>query len=257
MAREAPAGLWDRLHGRNRILVTNLLLAVAGLVVVGRLVQVWHAWRQSSADGLFQGISGIEESRVISFAEALRFSSVQLGVIPTAFGALAAFAVLVLAGHASSARLPLGWRRGVVGVVVAVAALTLGQALLQLYVTLYTHTALSEDVSIFGLNDWGATLGFGITAAVEALTAAALIVLALAWWPGAVGGSGLLPDDEEDVLPLSGDDEDFTPPTAPPQVTRAARATRVEAEPEPAAPPPRLRPDGSSESGYDEFRFGR
>ena len=264
------AGLWERLHGRNRILVTNLLLAAAVLVVVGQLARLWNAWRQSGQEGMFQGVPELEASRVIGFAEALRFSRVQIGVLPAAFGALAALAVLVLAAHETAARLPLAWRRFVVGGTVLVAALTLGQALIHLYVTLYTHTSMSgSEVDIYGLNDWGTTLGVGLTAAVEALVATAIMLLGLAWWPGAVGRSGLLPDDEDDDLaqPRSQSAEEatgsapgFTPPSARPRATGVAgglSADRTGSEAAPAGRPPRLRPDGSSESGYDEFRFGR
>ena len=274
MARDGRSdGPWGRLPARYRVLVTNLLLAVIVILAFGRVQLLWRAWRMSGDETIF-GAPWSQESRILSFAEALRFAAFEIVAAPTGLSAVAAFAVLFLVAHPKLSRLPLTWRRSVAGVTLGAVGLTLLESLIRLYVTLYAHTTAGPQDWMAGLDDGqsglAAVLAGGGGAGAEAVVAVVLIILGLAWWPGRGGDGGLLATNEDDLDEDDLDEDDAEDERrdvgddladagdADEGGYAAPRERATAADPaEQAAPRPRLQPDGSSESGYDEFRFGR
>lgn len=273
--RPASASLWDRLRGRHRILVTNLLLAIVLAVVISNALYVINAIRQSGDESAFPEILGEPSTRLLHLAVLMRYRYWETDFQLALYAVLAAVAVFALAGHGSARSLSLRWRRGVV--VTALGATCVGViiALFEMFLALYALTAVSETMreAQFGMSD-RMIIGGMVRPGIEVALGLVVVIVGLAWWPTRAGERGLLDDDED----LSLDDAaDASVPTryaspdtavraAPPSAAAAgvSAATPASAASEFARPAseekepvvrPRLRPDGSSDSGYDQFRF--
>ena len=248
-------GVLDRLRGRHRILVTNLLLAALFAATAAQVWSLWTTWRRAETDlGFLPMPPGQEPSRLLTM-----FGMLQYGYGPvqnlTPLALAAAVGVLVLVGHGSAERLPLGWRRGVAALAAGALALIVVQAAARLLIIVNGFSAIPDSMReiYFFDSDPGTALVVAATPLSEVLIGGALIVLALASWPG--GPTGLLPDDEDELEDLpDGPGSQDTGAFAPPEQGQPNAAEEPSAR---AAAEPRLRADGSSESGYDPFRFGR
>ncbi len=253
MGRATDAGsLWDRLPGRHRVLITNLLVLVVVAVAVGDAIVVIDAIRESGDQDMYAGPEGEESSRLLQLSFLLRYVSVPLGIL-SSVTVLAVLGIFVLAGHHTLRRQPLGWRRGVFVAALAATGMALAIAVLKVFLAVNVMTSVSKETRemYLGLADRATVVHGFIEPGVELTMGAVLIILGLAWWPRRPGERGLLDDDAEPEAEL---DEPIEPEQyAPPAPPVAAQST-LEETPEIR---PRLRPDGSSDSGYDQFRFGR
>lgn len=264
--------LLDRLRGRHRVLVANLLVIVVLLVVLAQWLAILMAWWQS-ADMEF-GPVGEESSRLLAMAGLFQYTGLQLfGAVAIAVMGAAGAALLV--GHPTARGLPLGWRRAVAVAVLAGVGLFVAQAVVRLFVIVVAFLSVPAELRtmFWATEDWTGIVSTAIPPAVELLIGIALVVLALAWWPGGGRRTGLLEDDEDDEDHGDGDgfdeegeegedgevpgDDGEAPDGDPFAPSRPADGSGSGAAPQPAQPQPRLRPDGSSDSGYDPFRFGR
>lgn len=253
MDRAAESGgLWERLRGRHRVLVTNLLAVAAAAAALGGLAVVVNAVRVSRDQTVFPTFPGQDLPWLVFLDEALTFSLYPFEFSLVWVGLACALGVFALAGHASSAPLPLPWRRGVAAVALAAIVLPVLLSAFRVFVAVYAFSSTpqeSENV-YFAPREWSVVLPNLVRPGVAVVLGAALFIIGLAWWPGRPGEPGLLSDDDDELLDTALPTTDrYAPPTP--------RDRPAEADVPQPEPQPRLRPDGSSDSGYDEFRFRR
>lgn len=245
--------LWERLRGRHRVLVANLLAVCAVACALAGLAVVVTAVRQTRDRAIFPTFPGQDIPALVLVDEALNFSLFTFEFSLVWTGMACALGVLALAGHGSSATLPMTWRRAVAAVAVGAVAVEVVLSAFRIFVALYamSNTPAEAENVYFAPRDWSVVLPNIVRPGVSVLLGVALVIVGLAWWPGRPGEPGLLVADEVDepVETVAATPDGYAPP--------ATRDRPTVAEAPDPTPQPRLRPDGSSDSGYDEFRFRR
>ena len=247
---EGPS-LWDRARERPR----NVLMALlAGVVAVGGVVP-WlilvDTWRGSGDPGMFPDL-GEAVPRALVMADMLQymyFSSATATVPPLSM--VAAAALLALVAQAREPDLSAGGRRAAVLLVVVVTVAATVAVAVRLGLVLYAKTSVPEElVGIY----FSPSTGIGSALALlgpfaELLAWSVVLRLGLACW------------SVEEVEDLHEADEVEEVDRAPaPEVGHGLPEREDLSPPEPPrewVDPARLRPDGSSDSGFDEFHFRR
>lgn len=240
---------------RLRMAAGNVFAVAAVVSVVIVAVNLMNTWMWTS-DGGYIGEDGQTLSRWHTFAQSVYYGDVQVSAI----GLLAVIMLLWLAGAAAARSVPLSWRRTVVLVAVGATAGSILLSALVLAVSVWGALLVPADIqeAYFGDPTWQSTVLQLIRPLVAVLAWSAVLVLGIGCWPREeiVPGEGDLDDDQVDELLAHGT-------VAHPQGADYRRpgddaATHPAAEaPVLGRDPARLRSDGSSDTGYDEFRFRR
>lgn len=239
---------------RVRSTLTNLLVATVALGALVPWLGIAQAWRVTGDPNMFP-TSGLEVSRLLLLADVLEYWPLQAGPAVAVIVMAAAVGVIVICGPWSDRDVPLGRRRAIVlgsGAAAAVAALS---PVFRIAVVLYAMTSTPDELSGLyltdrrGLSDLQSLSGL----AVEVLGWSVVLLLGVRWWPRddeTVVADGADRADEDDVQNVG--ELDAGVEGSPNGGLRSLPEV-----PRQGATPARLRPDGSSDSGFDEFRFRR
>lgn len=243
------SGLWGGTPARGRSLVSALLLvlvAVGALVPWLRLVDAWIL----AGDPATYGSPGMEVPRLLIVVDLLQYLP-PASHVAVLVAMAAAVGLLVIGARPHAPDLVTENRRGVVALVGVVGVLSALRAVIHaaLVVVVFVSTP-DEVVEMYAggrraLRDLQQLMALG----AEALAWSVIVILAVGQWGRAEERSD---DDDVDVPgsgPVEPREEAPAAPEGPPQSLRTAPVERVD--------PARLRPDGSSDSGFDEFHFRR
>lgn len=231
--------------------VVLLALVAVGSALAGVLALVSALRWGLSEDGIFLDDSG-PASALISVAATLSYTRNQLGAVLPVAGMVAVAVLLALNTAGRARRIDVTWRRRVAIVVVgAIGAHLLVGAVQVGIVAVAWWVVESEDVALV-------LAGSPFLSELQLLLPILLDVL---FWAGLLA---LLIAARRTVDPCDPGD----PETADPQAPEVSEPVSDEPVPTPSveqipsAPvegpdPSPIRADGSSDSGYDEFRFRR
>lgn len=271
MQRGSVATVWRDTPAAIR---SALMVVLGGVALVGALLP-WltlvSAWTQTSA------AVGPEVSRLLVVRDALVYGLLTYGQPVTPYAVAAAVALVVLSGAGAvsdvgsrekraadgeaAAVEPGRPRLGELGVPTAVAVLAamlgLVVAVVPFVLDVYATTASAQDSSqglIFYPDAMTLTARL-LASVVVAAAWSVVLLLAFARWRGVPRG----PDADSDGR-AAGTGEGARPdraaaadsPTDPPVSAHGTVAGTTR-----PTEPARLRPDGSSDSGFDEFHFRR
>lgn len=248
-------GLITSVSRRQNRLLTDLLAAAALVGGIRDLLAMASVWLTALDASRFGGDASLSLSdrlylQTAGFGYSITMGGID-GPLPVWLGLIG---VLILARATPPAR-PLSGRRlrasaAAAGAIMAALAVLNGAALQFWFFWQQATDNLSDW--ILGESDQWTILRPLFGAAFDVLILVAVAVLAVAWWPRRLRPAGADHEAEER------ESESWEVRTA----HRVSPFERPPAEePEhpsgPATEPPRLRSDGSSDSGYDEFRFRR
>lgn len=252
MSTGETSQLWSATPRSLRDALTTVLLC---LVVIGAIVPwlaIADAWRLAADPSMYPD-PGNEVPRLFIVVDLIHY----LPSGPSAGTALlamaAALGLLVIAAHSSALDVATGRRRAILLVVGILGFLSMLTALARVGLLLAVMTSPPEELTevyFGGRSGLGDVRGLLVPFA-EVLGWSAVLILGVAWWrrvDGAFVGDDL--EGEED--PGHHDAAGEHAWSEQPQVDRLPDVT-----PQERVDPARLRPDGSSDSGFDEFHFRR
>lgn len=272
--RPSPGDLERRIRGRWRAALITVLSLVAGVSVVVEVLVLVRAWQAAGEEIAYSPPDPQGMSRLVVMADVLPWVSLQLTTVTAGFGAVAAGIGLGLlaSGHASRVARAVLLVAVAVGLATAVSRFVIHAN--WLIATLDgTETALGPPDTFAGLTRL-------LVAGVDGLLWVAALIVGLVWRPARGDESQADADDEVSLtapaagtpgsveagqggLAAAAGREELTgsgTSVPPPQQVHLSGAGEGRGEtpalPDPATGP-RLNPDGSSDSGYDEFRFRR
>lgn len=259
-----PLDLAGRVRGQWQVALTTLLVLVAAIVAFVQVLIIVRSWQLAGADQGFASEGGEPISRLDAMAQYLIYGPLQMGSMDLVAGAVPAAVAFALVAHRadSDAADPSedseGWRRLAWLATVLAAVLGLLAALARTFVHVSWLVSMNDAFEVFGPEDTAFSAIRLLGALTEALLWVAALILGVLWRPVAperdsdddVGRPGDEPDLAREREVREPAEERVVPPAAP------ATAYARPAEPDPA-PGPRLEEDGSSDTGYDEFRFRR
>lgn len=265
--QRGPLDLGSRIPGPWRKSLTAVLVLVAWAVALAQLLLVVRAW-QIAGDEI--GLRHPREpalTQLSVMAEVMSWLTLQGGSLDVAVGAGAATIAFALLGQPAAAAIGIGWRRAAWTATIVVAVVSLATALVGIFVQANWVIVINDSTtrSFFGEPDTAVGLARLLGVLADGLLWAAALIVGLLWRPGVVGLRWFEEEDDAvaegaaaggDVGANVGDD---LADHLDRQVTRSAPPSNAYTRPVTAdpAPGPRLEADGSSDSGYDEFRFRR
>lgn len=232
--------------------LTTILLAI---VVLGALVPwlgIAQAWRVAGDPNMVP-TPDLEVSRLLFLADVLEYWPRQAGPAVAVIVMAAAVGVIVISGPWSDREVPLGRRRAIVLACWAAAAVAALSPVFRIAVVLYAMTSTPDELSGLYLTDRGGLSDLQSLSglAVEVLGWSVVLLLGVWWWPRddetvvADGADGADEDDVQNVAELD----------AAVESSSNGGLSSLPEVPRQGVTPARLRPDGSSDSGFDEFRF--
>ena len=257
--RRSAQDLWGRIRGPWHRGLTTLMVLVAATVAILEVLLLVTMWQFAGNEVASYGSQdGLVVTRMSLMAQMLTYLPFGVGSPGVLGGAVAAAAAFALAAHRPDSDAAGAWRR--VSWAAAFIAVATGMlaVLLRFFVHSYALIAMDESVQeVFGLADALVGPGRVLGAGADGLLWIGALVLGLVWRADAwslASEEELEPDDE---LEGAGSEEDTDP--SHDEVTSPAVPPVAYDRPAVPEPPtgPRLEPDGSSDSGYDEFRFRR
>ena len=238
---------------RTRSALTGILVVIAVIGAVVPWLAIAEAWRIAGDPTMFPAPAQ-DVSRWLFVAEMMSYGLFTSGGGISVLAMGATVAVLVIAAGSRAVDTRTGrWRTVDLAVAVALLASVAAAlaALARLLLVGYAWTSTPDElIGIYVSDSSGMSVALRLLApAAEVLGWTAVLLLALAW-------------RRRDDGALPGDDLDEDDPGHPDDPGEDASVETPPADPLPGVPrervdPARLRPDGSSDSGFDEFHFRR
>ncbi|MCA1783234.1 MAG: hypothetical protein ABR500_01680 [Dermatophilaceae bacterium] len=254
--------LLQRTPMRLRGPITIMLVAI---VVIGALVPwlgIAQAWLLTG-NPEFRGVPGQGMSRWLFLAEVLQYWPLQAGAGSTVVAMAAALSLVAICGSWAVRAATLGRRRVAFLVVVVAIAFAVLALLSRLILVLYPMTLTWDELPGLSLAERdGLTIAqslLGLSAEMLAWTV--VLMVGATCWPR--GDMALADDGHVAAGEVGGEDvadRNMGERNAPAEVSPVEEQKALggpDQGPREPVDPARLRRDGSSDSGFDEFHFRR
>ena len=255
-----PLDLAGRIRGPWHLGLTTVMALVAVTVALLEVLLLLQAWQFAGSEVvLYESQDGLAITRLILMAQVLTYLPFGMGSPGALAGAIAAALAFALAAQRPDVDSASGWRRVAWAAAFVAGVVGLLAVLLRLFVQ--ANVLISGDDSveaIFGPTETVSGVGRVLADGADGLLWAGALIVGLLWRADAWSpASEEYPEPDADELDLA-EVEDLTAPSEGVQTSPAVPSSAYARPAVPDPPPgPRLEEDGSSDSGYDEFRFRR
>lgn len=254
-----PLHLGCRIRGPWHRGLAAIMVLVVVTVALLQVLLALQAWRLAGDEiAAYSSGEGQVITRLTLMAQMLTYLPFQVSSLDALAGAIAAAVAFALAAHRPDSDPESGWRRvswaatfvaGVVGLLIA---------LLIVFVQAHFVISMNDSIeAVFGPADMVSGLARVLAAGADGLLWGGALIVGLLWradaWSLSSEGDLEHAGDELGLAQVDTTDPSEEAVTSP-AVPTSAYARPVTGDP---VPGPRLEADGSSDSGYDEFRFRR
>jgi hypothetical protein len=246
--------MWRVTTTRTRSALTIILVVI---VVMGALVswlEIAEAWRLAG-DPMMSPEPSVDTSRLLSMAGLTSYGLFNAGAGISPITMAAAVGVLVISADSDSVDTHHGRLLAVdlpMAVALLASALAALASLTRVLLVAYAWTSTPEELigtSIFASNGISDAIAL-VAPSAEVLGWSAVLLLGVVRWRRL--DRALVEDDLEETDPGPHDAAAEHASVHDPDADRLPGLT-----PQERVDPARLRPDGSSDSGFDEFHFRR
>lgn len=260
MSGQRPLDLGGRLRGPWHLGLTTMMVLVAVTVALTEVLLVVQAWQFAGNEvALYEPQDGQGIPRLTLMAQVLTYMPFGMEAPGVLAGAVAAAVAFALAAHRQGVDSASGWRRVSWAATFVAGVVGLLTVLVHLFVQVSVLISMDDSIeAVFGPTETLSGLGRVLAAGADVLLWAGALLVGLMWRADAWS-----PGSQEDLAPADDelDLEEVEDLTDPSEEVAPSPAVPTSAYARPAVPDPptgpRLEADGSSDSGYDEFRFRR